>query len=407
MEPLSVALQNLHAFEDRAALERLVLQALSPPEGLARLHGRACQEEVGKPSGLDVVDELFAKGVLCKGDERVAHEVAQQHLRWTGRGLREFFLSQAHQMLEWSGRLHLKSEIMGWSPAAWVEASHQLEATPELLGLVIEHAPTPSWSVWRSAFGFQSCWPEAWKAWEVCFFRSPSLALRWLDDLLAERPAAPAPGYEECHALLGALRARLAVCLLEETLQEKAYRQLDQRLANEGATLQLQAVDWSFVVLERGKARTPAEARELLLKFLRAQGEATRRWLEQTPSSLAALKKGLPNKIQLRQVRVACGVLGYHHQASASALQAVLQAFSTTCPGAEAPGWKGLIDGRIFKEWNVEKPTVSTAPTVAQKVTKPPAAVPPVVKKTEGMKAATPAMAASSGPEDFPRFARR
>lgn len=402
-KPTSVDLDRLCSLDDRQALAQLVVQALNPPLDFPRLYDRLRQEEMGKPSGDHFVDALASKGLTGRADERLARDVGQDYLAWTGAGLRHYFLSKAEAMLDWASRLHLKEPSATWSPRQWVETAEALEASPDLLCLVIEKSPTWSWPAWRTAFGLERHWEQTWNTWEACFFRSPALALRWLDDLLAARPSEPVVSQA-----LDGLRARLLVALETGADHPGLLQQLDQRLAVEGALVRLEAVDWSFVLFDGQKPKTPAGVRDAFLAFLRKNEAATRRWLELPVAGATPMGVALNPRSGLRHARVALSVMAHHGQATVEQLRGVLLLVAKSEKSALVKGWVDSVDQVVTGEWGKPLPqaVIKQKPALKKKkaVVKPtPVAAPsPVEVPTV---AAKPVTAPAS--EEIPRFAPR
>lgn len=392
----SLHLDRLCSLEDRQALEALVMGVLSPPADFPRLYSRLRQEEVGKPSGDGFTDALSSHGLTGRADERLARDTAQAYLAWTGGGLRQCFLAQSQSMLEWAARLHLKDGSPVWSPRAWVETAEALEAAPDLLCLVIEKAPTAAWPTWRSAFGLERYWLQAWSTWEGCFFRSPALALRWLDELLAARPKDASDG----HALEN-LRARLSVALEVGSDHAGLLAQLDQRLAAEGAMVHLEAVDWSFVLFDGQKPKTPAAVREAFLTFLRKNEQATRRWLELPGSSPNPVFNTLNPRSTLRHARVALAVMAHHGQATVQQFRGVLALVAQSEKSPLVREWLAAVDAVLIKEWGQkladEKPKPKKKKAASRAKVVALASVPDV----------KPAPAKTPVTEEIPRFAPR
>ena len=400
MDPVSAPslhLERLCSLEDRQALEALVVGVLSPPADFPRLYSRLRQEEIGKPSGDELTDALSSRGLTGRADERLARDTAQAYLAWTGGGLRQYFLAQSQAMLDWAARLHLKEGSPIWSPRAWVETAEALEAAPDLLCLVIEKAPTAAWPTWRSAFGLERYWLQAWSTWEACFFRSPALALRWLDELLAARPQDPGGN----HALEN-LRARLAVALEVGSEHAGLLTQLDQRLAAEGALVHLEAVDWSFVLFDGQKPKTPAAVREAFLAFLRKNEQATRRWLELPASSVTPVSNTLNPRSTLRHAKVALAVMAHHGQATVQQFRSVLTLVANSEKSPLVREWLAAVDAVLVKEWGQklaeEKPKPKKKKAVQRAKVIAAAPVPDVKP--------APSRAPASS-EEIPRFAPR
>jgi hypothetical protein len=392
----SLHLDRLCSLEDRQALEALVVGVLSPPADFPRLYSRLRQEEVGKPSGDGFTDALSSHGLTGRADERLARDTAQAYLAWTGGGLRQYFLAQSQSMLEWAARLHLKDGSPVWSPRAWVETAEALEAAPDLLCLVIEKAPTAAWPTWRSAFGLERYWSQAWSTWEGCFFRSPALALRWLDELLAARPKDASDG----HALEN-LRARLSVALEVGSDHAGLLAQLDQRLAAEGAMVHLEAVDWSFVLFDGQKPKTPAAVREAFLAFLRKNEQATRRWLELSVSSPNSVSNTLNPRSTLRHARVALAVMAHHGQATVQQFRGVLALVARSEKSPLVREWLAAVDSVLVKEWGQKLADEKPKPKKKKSANRAKLVAPAPVSDVKPSPAKTPVT------EEIPRFAPR
>lgn len=392
----SLHLDRLCSLEDRQALEALVVGVLSPPADFPRLYSRLRQEEVGKPSGDGFTDALSSHGLTGRADERLARDTAQAYLAWTGGGLRQYFLAQSQSMLEWAARLHLKDGSPVWSPRAWVETAEALEAAPDLLCLVIEKAPTAAWPTWRSAFGLERYWSQAWSTWEGCFFRSPALALRWLDELLAARPKDANDG----HALEN-LRARLSVALEVGSDHAGLLAQLDQRLAAEGAMVHLEAVDWSFVLFDGQKPKTPAAVREAFLAFLRKNEQATRRWLELSVSSPNSVSNTLNPRSTLRHARVALAVMAHHGQATVQQFRGVLALVARSEKSPLVREWLAAVDSVLVKEWGQKLADEKPKPKKKKAANRAKLVAPAPVSDVKPSPAKTPVT------EEIPRFAPR
>ena len=392
----SLHLDRLCSLEDRQALEALVVGVLSPPADFPRLYSRLRQEEVGKPSGDGFTDALSSHGLTGRADERLARDTAQAYLAWTGGGLRQYFLAQSQSMLEWAARLHLKDGSPVWSPRAWVETAEALEAAPDLLCLVIEKAPTAAWPTWRSAFGLERYWSQAWSTWEGCFFRSPALALRWLDELLAARPKDASDG----HALEN-LRARLSVALEVGSDHAGLLAQLDQRLAAEGAMVHLEAVDWSFVLFDGQKPKTPAAVREAFLAFLRKNEQATRRWLELSVSSPNSVSNTLNPRSTLRHARVALAVMAHHGQATVQQFRGVLALVARSEKSPLVREWLAAVDSVLVKEWGQKLADEKPKPKKKKAASRAKLVAPAPVSDVKPSPAKTPVT------EEIPRFAPR
>lgn len=392
----SLHLDRLCSLEDRQALEALVVGVLSPPADFPRLYSRLRQEEVGKPSGDGFTDALSSHGLTGRADERLARDTAQAYLAWTGGGLRQYFLAQSQSMLEWAARLHLKDGSPVWSPRAWVETAEALEAAPDLLCLVIEKAPTAAWPTWRSAFGLERYWSQAWSTWEGCFFRSPALALRWLDELLAARPKDASDG----HALEN-LRARLSVALEVGSDHAGLLAQLDQRLAAEGAMVHLEAVDWSFVLFDGQKPKTPAAVREAFLAFLRKNEQATRRWLELSVSSPNSVSNTLNPRSTLRHARVALAVMAHHGQATVQQFRGVLALVARSEKSPLVREWLAAVDSVLVKEWGQKLADEKPKPKKKKAANRAKLVAPAPVSDVKPSPAKTPVT------EEIPRFAPR
>lgn len=421
-KPAWLNLDLLRSLDDRQALEALVLGTLSPPADFPRLYGRLRQEEIGKPTGNDFTDELASKGLTGTAEERLARDTAQEYLTWTGTGLRQCFLAKAAIMLDWTARLHLKEASSAWSPSAWVETAQALEAAAELLCLIIEKAPTSSWPAWRSAFGLGPYWSKAFETWETCFFRSPVLAMRWLDELMEARP------FDEHD--LGAferLRARLLVAMETDPNHPGLFGELEQRLAAEDALAHLEAVDWSCFLFDGQKPKTPSAVRDAFLAFLRKNEEATRRWLDLPASKTVPLAGVLNPQSALRHVKVALAVMAHHGQATVPQLRALLGLAAQSAQTPVAKDWLKAVDQVLVQEFGAKlgtQPAPATQPKEPTKKSapaKPAEAKPakqtlvlasgavPVPKAPDAASAAPSSPAPSAAPTsiEIPRFAPR
>lgn len=389
--PTRVDLEGLHSLDDRLALAELVASVLQPPENLARLHG-----------------QLRERWDAATPGERAALDAQAD---WAGTGLREAFVASAKTMLEWAARLHLHGDVHLWSPKAWVQAAAAHGATPLLLALVIEQAPTVSWPGWRQAFGVHDDWVGAWHTWEGCFERSPSLALRWLDDLLQGRPRTDGAGSSPSDRALGQLRGRVAAGQFAPSAPPALTQQVSDRLRREGIPLLLDGVDWSFALLDGEAVRTPVAAAEAVAAFLRQHAGPARDWLAEgarTRQRVLPLD-ALHARAQARHAAVVLKMLAQHGQASASALREVGMLLTRNAPPAVGQAWVKATHG-WFAEWDLPPPRAQRPRPARRK-----AASTPPLPRTEGSAPpeaeasaiALPIEDANAPGVDVPRFARR
>lgn len=374
-KPLLGFTERLRSYESRLALDALVLAQLLPPPELPRLYGR--QKEEAQEALRKCVAAIQGKrSPEFRQMEAATWEATQAHLEWTGKGLSSFFLARAQVMIEWVKRLNLTGSTEEWSPDKWVRSARELEAEPSLFSLVMEKAPATTWAAWREAMDFESDWDLKWIAWTQSFERTPTLALRWIDDLLSSKTKKPSvlaalepKGSSRIDLgtrLLSAYRIRLWQHLLrcqEEGRPSLLLQEVDAKLERLGIPRNLSAANWVTVFYDtKGKLLTTRKATRNLQSLLVSIPSESRKWLEQTtPLYLGVL--GWGEKQRDAHARTALDLMGHHGACGSSDLRAWLTQLDITRPGVREKTWEDLLGAPLYRVLGTDFPSQKKEPT--------------------------------------------